>query len=57
VKIGWEQWGTHRGKQEGENLAFRVVKGQVFPTCKLDRVSAEAMKRRNMGSHLQDVDS
>jgi hypothetical protein len=30
-RICWEQWGTHRGEQEGENPAFRAGKGQGIP--------------------------
>jgi hypothetical protein len=29
-------------------------KGQVFPTCEPDRVTAEALKRRNNGFSLRD---
>jgi hypothetical protein len=36
-------------------IIFRAGKGQVFPTCEPDRVTAEAMKRRNIGFHLEDV--
>jgi hypothetical protein len=32
-------------KQEGESPAFRAGKGQVFPTCELERVTAKALKR------------
>jgi hypothetical protein len=30
-------------------------KGQVFLNCEPDRVTAEAMKRRSIGFHLEDV--
>jgi hypothetical protein len=51
---GWEQWGTHRGEQEGESPAFRAGKGQAFPACEPDRVTAEALKGRNDGFSLQN---
>jgi len=58
AKIGWEQSpeadrgepaspalrGRQRGEQEGESPTFRVGKGQVFPACEPDRVTAEAVE-------------
>ena len=41
--------------QEEENPAFRAGKRQVFPTCEPDRVTAEALKRRNNGFSLPDL--
>jgi hypothetical protein len=36
-------------------IIFRAGKGQVFPTCEPDRVTAEALKRRNNGFSLRDL--
>jgi hypothetical protein len=33
----------------------RAGKGQVFPACEPDRVTAEALKRRNNGFSLRDL--
>jgi hypothetical protein len=43
-RICWQQWGTHRGEQEGESLAFRAGKGQGIPfPIEPDRVTVEGI--------------
>ena len=36
-------------------IIFRAGKGQAFPDCEPDRVTAEALKRRNNGFSLRDL--
>jgi hypothetical protein len=55
-RICWEQWGTHRGEQEGESPAFRAGKGQGIPfPIEPDRVTAEGiLSEEIIGFRLQN---
>ena len=37
-------------------MADRAGKGQAFSACEPDRVTAEALERRNNGLHLQHIE-
>jgi hypothetical protein len=47
--IGWEQWGTHRGEQEGDP-PWRIERGRgkTFPACEPDRVTVEGILSEEM---------